>query len=120
MEHRVDVACRIVKVLLANKERIHLDQEARVEPLSEISLSLAHEVTNEDDRGSGAIPERAHRCACVYESCRMIMMRTHPVMSSCATAVRPIMTAVGFWICISRNSTLPSLVSLRSVGGDDA
>ena len=31
-----------------------------------------------------------------------------PVMSSCATAVRAIITAVGFWICISFSSTLPS------------
>ena len=33
-------------------------------------------------------------------------------MSSCATAARAIMTAVGFLICISRRRTLPSLVSL--------
>ena len=39
----------------------------------------------------------------------------HPVMSSWATAVRAIMTAVGFCICISRSSTLPSFVSLISV-----
>lgn len=39
---------------------------------------------------------------------------TYPVTSSCATAVRAIMTAVGFCICISRSSTLPSLVSLIS------
>ena len=38
-----------------------------------------------------------------------------PVTSSCATAARAIMTAVGFWICISRRRTLPSLVSLMSV-----
>ena len=36
-------------------------------------------------------------------------------MSSCATAARAIITAVGFWICISRRRTLPSLVSLMSV-----
>ena len=35
-----------------------------------------------------------------------------PVTSSCATAVLAIMTAVGFWICISRSSTFPSFVSL--------
>jgi hypothetical protein len=40
--------------------------------------------------------------------------RPYPVMSSCATAVRAIMTAVGFCICISRSSTLPSFVSLMS------
>mmetsp|Transcript_1491 Transcript_1491/g.9124 ORF Transcript_1491/g.9124 Transcript_1491/m.9124 type:complete len:217 (-) Transcript_1491:24-674(-) len=37
-----------------------------------------------------------------------------PVTSSCATAARAIITAVGFWICISRSSTFPSLVSLTS------
>lgn len=42
--------------------------------------------------------------------------RPHPVTSSCATAVRAIMTAVGFVICISRSSVLPSLVSLMSAG----
>ncbi len=42
--------------------------------------------------------------------------RTDPVMSSWATAVRAIMTAVGFCICISRSSTFPSLVSLMSAG----
>lgn len=31
-----------------------------------------------------------------------------PETSSCATAVRAIIMAVGFWICISRNSTFPS------------
>ena len=36
--------------------------------------------------------------------------------SSWATAVRAIMTAVGFWICISRKRTFPSLVSLMSAG----
>ena len=36
--------------------------------------------------------------------------------SSWATAVRAIMTAVGFWICISRKRTFPSLVSLISAG----
>ena len=42
--------------------------------------------------------------------------RTYPVTSSWATAVRAIMTAVGFWICISRKRTFPSLVSFMSVG----
>jgi len=37
-----------------------------------------------------------------------------PVTSSCAVAVLAIMAAVGFWICISWSSTLPSLVSLMS------
>ena len=37
-----------------------------------------------------------------------------PVMSSCATAVRAIITAVGFWICISFSRTLPSC---RGEGG---
>ena len=37
-----------------------------------------------------------------------------PVMSSCAVAMRAIMHAVGFWICISCSSVLPSLVSLMS------
>ncbi len=41
-------------------------------------------------------------------------LMTDPVMSSWATAVRAIMTAVGFCICISRSSTFPSLVSLMS------
>jgi hypothetical protein len=45
-----------------------------------------------------------------------LFLKTHPVMSSCATAARAIMTAVGFWICISRRRTLPSLVSLMPVG----
>ena len=44
----------------------------------------------------------------------VLALSSHPVMSSCATAARAIMTAVGFWICISRSSTLPSLVSLMS------
>jgi hypothetical protein len=43
----------------------------------------------------------------------------HPVMSSCATAVRAIITAVGFCICISLSSTLPSFVSLISATSDE-
>ena len=39
----------------------------------------------------------------------------HPVTSSWAMADLAIMMAVGFWICISRSRTLPSLVSLMSV-----
>ena len=34
--------------------------------------------------------------------------------SSTAEAARAIITAVGLWICMSRRSTLPSLVSLTS------
>jgi hypothetical protein len=52
---------------------------------------------------------RAAACGC---GCRL----PHPVTSSCATAARAIMTAVGFWICISRSRTLPSFVSLMSGG----
>lgn len=35
-----------------------------------------------------------------------------PVISSCDVAQRAIMMAVGCWICISRSSDVPSLVSL--------
>ena len=48
----------------------------------------------------------------VFFSLPSLALSSHPVMSSCATAARAIMTAVGFWICISRSRTLPSLVSL--------
>jgi hypothetical protein len=39
---------------------------------------------------------------------------TYPLMSSCATAARAIITAVGFCICISLKRTFPSLVSFTS------
>lgn len=62
----------------------------------------------------GCRPSEMYLSACLRSS---PIKSTHdvvpsPVMSSCAVAARAIMTAVGFWICISRSSTLPSLVSL--------
>lgn len=45
---------------------------------------------------------------------RTIEVVPSPVTSSWATAALAIITAVGFWICISLSRTLPSLVSLIS------
>ena len=51
---------------------------------------------------------------CLQLYCTAEIAESHPVMSSCATAVLAIITAVGFCICISRSSTFPSFVSLIS------
>ena len=60
-----------------------------------------------------------YRSACLSSSPMMSTVEEvpSPVMSSWATAVRAIITAVGFWICISFSSTLPSCDDVRLVGG---
>mmetsp|Transcript_11137 Transcript_11137/g.25095 ORF Transcript_11137/g.25095 Transcript_11137/m.25095 type:complete len:214 (+) Transcript_11137:946-1587(+) len=61
-------------------------------------------------------PSLRYRSACFMSSpmSSTVEVVPSPVTSSCATAVRAIMTAVGFWICISRRRTFPSLVSFTS------
>ena len=58
----------------------------------------------------GCSPSFKYRSACFRSSPMINTVEDvpSPVMSSCATAVRAIITAVGFWICISFRSTLPS------------
>lgn len=62
----------------------------------------------------GCSPSEMYRSACFKSSptSRTTDVVPSPQMSSWAVAALAIMTAVGFCICISRSSTLPSLVSL--------
>mmetsp|Transcript_46084 Transcript_46084/g.150924 ORF Transcript_46084/g.150924 Transcript_46084/m.150924 type:complete len:252 (-) Transcript_46084:8-763(-) len=64
----------------------------------------------------GCTPSERWRSACfiISPTTRTAEVVPSPVMSSCAVAMRAIMHAVGFWICISCSSVFPSLVSLMS------
>mmetsp|Transcript_12055 Transcript_12055/g.39594 ORF Transcript_12055/g.39594 Transcript_12055/m.39594 type:complete len:201 (+) Transcript_12055:1385-1987(+) len=67
-------------------------------------------------RSRGWTPSERWRSACfmISPTMRTAEVVPSPVMSSCAVAIRAIMHAVGFWICISCSRVLPSLVSLMS------
>mmetsp|Transcript_351 Transcript_351/g.874 ORF Transcript_351/g.874 Transcript_351/m.874 type:complete len:259 (-) Transcript_351:70-846(-) len=83
---------------------------------SKNEMTAAFATSKPSTRTRGWVPSPRYRSAAFMSSPIMSTMDVvpSPVTSSCATDVRAIMTAVGFWICISRSSTFPSLVSLMA------
>ena len=92
--------------------------------LSSLSLRLSEETPlnlflsslRTSTRCLGWAPSPRCRSACFISSpiSSTAVDVPSPVASSTAEAARAIITAVGLWICMSRRSTLPSLVSLTS------